>query len=761
MNQEYKIKKIREIASEVDEFHPILKDLFPKLSEITRAEYTHGPNEMGADFVLHKRDSTLDSEDYIGVIVKCGSIRQDFTDIERQIKECAISRKVEGGKKSIVLNEIWIVINGSISENAQRKINELFKSQNIKFIWDERLVVLFDKFYPEFWENIDRNVGLYLSALSRRTSDLNAKSGVVDLAYEDFYIDQEVIRVEFESKKKFSLNKTSKPEKLSSALKKERFILVEAGMGYGKSRLLRQTALEYASYSKFIEEETLPVFLTFRDLIEVYDNNLEKLLSQITNNEKIDPNKYSIIFVIDAVDETKGDSLEKAEKIGAFVAQLIPNKKMHVVFAARPFDDPNVEEVLDKSLVRYQLKPLSIQKLVLFIEKVCKETVVTNRFKNDLHKSDLFKSLPKTPISAILLGRVLNSNLQELPSTLPELYSKFVELALGRWEIKKGNGSEKEYETTVIIMRIIAQFMMRYDLSEIGIGDAKQLIADYLSKRHTGQSVEQIFTNISSCAEIICVDEIKNKLFFRHRTFMEFMFSDALFIEFGKNAKLENPFDPFWGAVNYFYLGKLKDCPEKINEIFKLIPESDAEKVTKIFQAGTYLLAAYQTPYEVITESLKKIILEAADWYYQVCENPDKYPIAHLSEIHVLAIMTSLMRNSFEYDFFKSALLSVETDVLLSMDTDKKKAIAGFFTAAIRAGLGERNAFDALITNHLHDLPLALKLGITHASSDAAITNDHIKTLEKKMARLRKSNPTLTKTLYLVPLNERQDPRLL
>lgn len=757
---DFKLKKIRNLTDEVNQFHPLLKDLLPRLPAVSTVEYTHGQHEMGADFVVVIQDATLDSVEYVGLIVKIGDVRQNHDTIDRQIKECSVPRIIDGGKKKIHLNQIWVVTNGGISENAKIKINENYNNKNIKFIWDEQIITLVDKYLPEYWEDMDRNIGLYLSAVGRRVQDLNSRFGILEITQDDFYVEQDVVRIEFDSKKKF-LSRKNTPQKLSSVLKKERFVLVEAGMGYGKSRLLRQAAIDFAVHSKFVEDGILPVFISFRDLVDIHSNSLSHLLNHLKNDERIDPAGHSLLFVVDGVDEIKGDSKSKAEIILEFVEQLMSHDKMQVVFASRPFEDPAVEQILDRCLCRYALQPLSMQRLVSFVEKVCAKSVVTSKLKSDLQKSDLFRSLPKTPISAILLGRVLNADVKELPSTLPELYSKYMDLALGRWDIKKGSISEKEYETTVILVRAIAKIMLESDIPEIGIGDAREIVKEYLSKRETGQNVDKLFENITNCSEVICIDEIKNKLFFRHRTFLEFMYSEDMFIKHGKSAKVEHPFDGYWGAVNYFYLGKLKDCPEQLKEIFALIPKDEPELISKIIQSGSYLLAAYQSPYEGITDCVKRVVLDAADLYCKTCKEPSGSPLGRFPEVQLLAVITGLMRHTFEYDFFEHALRDVETEVLLSTDSEKRKAVAAFFVAAIRAGLGNTTAFDVLISDHLSNLPLALKLGIKHASNDAKVTNDTIKRLEKKMNRLNKGSSLLIKTIYEVPLDERKGPVLV
>ncbi len=754
---ELKIKKIQEINDEVKKFHPLLKDLLPKLPEVSNVTYTHGQNEMGADFIVTVRNPTLNLEEYVGLIVKCGDIKQNFDTIERQIEECSVGRKIHGGKNSVYLNQIWIITTGQITNNAKEKIHEKYRSKNINFIWDQKLVDLIESHYPEYWIDIDKNVALYLSATSHQMTELNSKFNLLNQGQENFYIEQNIIPTSVSARNKFLHNKKKLSEKLSSVLNKDRFVLVEAPMGYGKSRLLRETALEFSDHQKFINNNILPIFVNFHDLINIHNNSLKNLLHYLQNEKKIDIKNYSLLFFIDSVDEVKNENEIKIEKIAEFIKQANENENIRVVFATRPFNDPIIEQKIEQSLNRYQLKPLNTRQLIEFVERICRKISITSKFKHDLQKSDLFKSLPKTPISAILLGSILNTNLKELPSSLPELYSKFVDLALGKWSIKKGNTTEKEYETTVILVRLIAKNIFESGIPGIGLGDTKLIINEYLSARNTGQNADNIFNNIINCTEIISIDECNNLLFFRHRSFLEFMYSEILFARYGAGYSIKDPFAFYSKDVNFFYLGKLKDCPEQLDEVFNKIANYEKDRLIKLIYAGYYLLAAYQSPYENITDCVRKTVLEAADWYCKICEDPKESQLGRFSEIQLLAIISSLMCSTFQYNFFDRALIDIETDILLSVDSEKRKAVAAFLIASIRAGLGHKEAFTALIDEHYSNLPLVVKLGASHESKDANITNDALKKLEKKLRRSADGNPLLFKTIYEVSLNDRKD----
>lgn len=70
------------ITNEVGQLHPLLNKLFTKLPDIVDVEYTHGKEEMGADFVMSKRHDVFETFDYIGVVAKVGKVVQDYSDID-------------------------------------------------------------------------------------------------------------------------------------------------------------------------------------------------------------------------------------------------------------------------------------------------------------------------------------------------------------------------------------------------------------------------------------------------------------------------------------------------------------------------------------------------------------------------------------------------------------------------------------------------------------------------------------------------------
>ena len=188
--------RVEAISDEVKELHPLLEIILNKLPRVKQVEYSHGTNEMGADFVLSREDDTFGDLEYVGMIAKTGKIVQNFDDIEHQIDECSLQRPFFfGGKHKVRISETWIVTTSTISKNAQEKIHEKYHNRKITFIDGGKLSVLVEEYAPAYWGSVEREVGEYLAALSTQQLELDQRFSLVKTG-DTFYIEQDVYRAD-------------------------------------------------------------------------------------------------------------------------------------------------------------------------------------------------------------------------------------------------------------------------------------------------------------------------------------------------------------------------------------------------------------------------------------------------------------------------------------------------------------------------------------------------------------------------------------
>lgn len=762
----WKLDKLSSLTKEVKELHPILNSLFSKDPTISRFEYTHGPNEMGADFVLARPDPTFGEESYIGLIVKAGDIKQDFSDVSRQIEECAVERFFDNGKKKIYLNEIWVICNGSISNNAEKKIYENYKSKNIKFIDLQKLALWIDKHYSNFWDEISAELSDYFEKIIKEINQLESAHSITNnipiLEIESKLI--EIKKKKFNNRNQIRLKKES-PLTLSQVLKTENFIIIEGGMGTGKSTLFRRYIKSLAINDTFQKERILPALIHFKDISDNILLGIQQKIDFLNTifTDTSDVNKY--IF-IDGLDEIQ-DNSSFFGNISALREIVFNNKNTKIIFGSRPVWDIEDEDILFKNLKRYSISPLSTEQLYKVVEFTCSELnkSISDRLIRDLNRSEntLLRTLPKTPMSAILLARVLSSDIKELPQTLPELYSKYVELSLGRWDVTRGLMAEREYPIIAKFLGNLAIYMLDNQLHEIALSEIKDLLKSYVSVREGLPSADELLSKILQRTEIVNINKSKQTFMFRHKSFTEYLYALSKKDEFGKNAEIGNPFDVYWLGVEYFYLGLIQDCGQRIKQLSSLGKNiAESERMLRAFNLSDFMLAAYQTEYTYIEDALYNIYLDMTNLFYQVKNKEIESPLSIFPEFQLFTIIVFMLKEKYEYEYFKKALADIQIKCQCDSSLDIEiKYIMSFLIDVTRYGLKENDVFSFLIDEKLADLPWVVKLGVKHLAEGEKNKLPHLQKLAKRILKSTKNNVGLCnylQNLYEKPMMELPTP---
>lgn len=148
-------KRITAITNEVKELHPILEELFHNHPEISRVECTHGPGEMGADFVLTCTHAIWGTPEHIGVVAKQGKLDVNLDNVVRQIDQCInIRRKIDGGKREVTLSEVWVICTGNITRDARERIYGKYPGTKVHFLDGNTLASMVDKYVPSYAASI-------------------------------------------------------------------------------------------------------------------------------------------------------------------------------------------------------------------------------------------------------------------------------------------------------------------------------------------------------------------------------------------------------------------------------------------------------------------------------------------------------------------------------------------------------------------------------------------------------------------------------
>lgn len=753
-----KIKRINSISSEVEEFHPLLLTLFSRLPGITHVEYTHGKDEMGADFVLTKSDQTLNKTIYIGCIVKIGKIRQNHQDLNRQIEECEIERIVGSGTKKIFLNEIWIISNDKISSNAKNKIHHNYRNKNLTFLTGEDITQLINAHYNEYWTDVSIHIGNYLREVNEK-SRLISKSHILSgFNSSETYIPQQLFRETYKRDYKNKFPRKEKKLTLEEILKTENLVLVEGMMGTGKSTLLAQYAKQFSDNEHFLESNTLPVLISATELKAKYNGDLTPLITSVLKKTNLEEGT-NILFFIDGLDELRLENQERLTFIKNICSTASAQQNIKAVISTRNIDNPELELELEKVLSRFSLCSLTIRQVLTLVGKLCTNSSAQDRLTKDLDKSVLFKVLPKTPISAILLAKLLNENIQEIPSTMTDLYSKYMELSLGRWDMDKGLQSQQEYDVINNVTIDLAKFVLENSLIEVPLGDLENIMETYLSSRNLKVDITYVMSKMISKSDLFLLNNSNNTIQFRHRTFAEFFYAAGLLRDSTAEVK-ESMYDFYWATCYFFLIGLRRDCPELLNAIDNLKLTSDKYRILRIFQNGNFLLAAYLTPYDVVKKITANTFRDAANLLCEVSEDPDNHPLAILPEVQLLCVFTQALSSTFGYEYFNEAIRERALDIFTQTEYSTRDYTELFLLNSIRIALNQQDAYDTLIEKHHPNLPLAVMAGVLEHSKDNKAITKTLKKFRKNFDKNMSKNQGFNKKVIEI-YTEPQDKKLI
>lgn len=717
MDDKAKIERIERIDSEVGELHPLLLQIFPKLERVSYVEYTHGPNEMGADFVIERVDAALGTSDYIGVVAKSDKILQNFSDVERQIDECGHLRLIRQGKENVRLPEVWVITSKTVSQNAKQKISEKFSTRKVNFFDSAWLARKVDEHAPFFWDSLTSSIGIYLSNLDKRLSVISSQTALVPGQLDSkTAIELDVEEVDSDRYKKSAPPKRPRLVNIVEEVENNKITLLEANMGFGKSHLARKLASHFAEVGIYKSKHLVPVFSTFKALFDASNRDLKTYIRESVGSQCFDDaikEDASFLLVLDGLDEATSDVEQCRDCLADVVGQVRNSSDIRLLITSRPLKLLDEVGTIATSAKRYRIRQLSVSKIVAYLKKVFESHSLPNHLLRDLGRSGLFKQLPQNPIAASLLANLISQEKYELPSNLTELYSKTIELMLGRWDEKRQISTEKLFRTTERLARHIARYMLDNRLVYLSRTEIRQMVDEFLSERNTGVPASEAFDYLMTRSNLFGSFDDTDAVFFRHRSFAEYLYARDAY-ETRDFPIDERAFHPYWINTFFFYIGSLGECPDVLKKLVHLAPSEEPARLIRMLNMGQYLLSGYQTQYSVIQDSLDVLLVEAANLYRDIKDGRIESKLVSLSEMQLLWVFSGTIRHCYGYDFFAKALplamAKIEESLIESMEV---KSYALLFAAHALDEVGDRCGFEFLVeTQKLQEFPTSVALAL-------------------------------------------------
>lgn len=259
---------------------------------------------------------------------------------------------------------------------------------------------------------------------------------------------------------------------------------------------------------------------------------------------------------------------------------------------------------------RIELLPFDVGQAFRLVQKLIPgNKIKVDKFVAAIKDRQLSNSLTRTPMALSLMAILYRDeaiDLDELPANITELYNKFTDYYLNRWDSEKGISLQYKYEETKHILGFIAKELHTRGENSISYINLK-LFLNELKVEYAYEdlnNIEDFLKALKDRVGLVSFNDQDNVFYFNHMAFQEY-FTSIAFDDSNEDSLVGNFFGEWWKNVIIFYCGR-----QPKRDIF--LKKADKTQIpTSVEQYLNYLSLmskSLQACYLISNSSRKKII---------------------------------------------------------------------------------------------------------------------------------------------------------
>lgn len=597
-NVRNRLMDIQRGKKEADLF-PVLKQLFIE-KKYTDVEVIHGKDEYGKDLVLCDYDTKLGEKNWYAVVVKNKNAEMcDFEsqgEITRQIQLSFEYPYKRSNGEDVYINKVIVVVNGTISPQAKNIIQKVLPShqRNNVYLWN------YQKLEEEIGSNIkdlflsgetgsqeDFIVSTYKGNLIRELTKLdNAQelfSGLSITQINDIFVNVRTANLKYENEKKRYQNsrKATIPEEFDdsiSIINSNKNTIIRGIPTSGKTLLLKRIGTKALK-----DYKDIGVFwFRFRDIpIDNFSlvEEVKKQFYELSGNNILELGYFKkYLILLDALDEII-DNEKRIAIINKLQKEITSFNNGYLIISGRNIElfkdiklfNPSNYEIID-------LLPFDVGQALKLVKKI----IPNNKEKNNhfiaaIKQQQLSNSLTRTPMALTLMAIMYKDDaidLKELPANITELYNKFSDYYLDKWDASKGLSSQYKYEEYKHIVGFIAYHLHTNHIYEISSQDLKNYLKSIGTSHSTFEELKDVdnYINGLKCRNtLLHYDNDRDVFFFNSIAFQEY-FTSIYYDDSNEDELISNLYKEWWQNVIVFYNGKNPKRSVFIEKSLKMTP---------------------------------------------------------------------------------------------------------------------------------------------------------------------------------------------
>ncbi|MBU1923678.1 MAG: NACHT domain-containing protein [Candidatus Omnitrophica bacterium] len=591
-----------------------------------------GADEEGKDCLFVETNSLGQNLFYV-VQTKKGTLNMtkkassNITTAVTQLKTALATRiTLTETKQKVFSNFAMLCASGKINDKARRYICEEVNDTRILFSDIDSLIPMIDKSYPELWYGIDAHKMPYLRSLKNSLIQFNENmvlSDSISINQKLTAVTNEIyvpLKVSFTSyrlrRHKGQTLREPKIEEIPAEVllaSKKNLILILGDAGAGKSTILRRIAFICCEQSISQEKQlTIPILLRAMD---VYKS--EKTLIDICAEETQriaaaksacftaeDLSQGRVVVLIDALDEVADENERK--KILANIDSFVNTyQNCKVLLTSR--DYTYLKDL--KELTRYEdfrLTSFSLNQAKIMVEKLIKgKSLPKEAIQEIVRKIQGVHGVDLSPLLVTVFVATSDISRKDIPANITELFKKYTEMMLGRWDISKGLSQQYQFPVKDFLLKKMAYEMHSRRATFITEKECLSIFDSELKK--IGRKEAEISVLIKEVVHRSGLFRCFNdKIEFRHLLLQEFFAGRGI-----PSPELLSGLitKQWWQRAIIFYFGENPGESKTLNMVVdKLITLTPRERFQASVTAGLSLQACYLVQVTTKLEFFKWVI---------------------------------------------------------------------------------------------------------------------------------------------------------
>lgn len=739
-----------------------------------------GPREKGKDALFIAIDK-LGMSDLYAVQTKRGHLnlsKKPNTNLIETITQLKTALQTDVylpfAKEKKLPAKAIVCTSGKINDSAQQHIKDQVQDPRIVFMDSDELIPKIDEVYPELWFDIDAQVLPYLRFIKRTIEELGEDLAVSDIlpggisvgaATDKMFVPLQLYRIVEKVKRHkgqtILVPKFEEMPLVAILNRHERLFLILGEAGSGKSTSLRRLA--YILAQKGLETDkpiVIPVLLRATDVVAKQNLSLLDICAEETkklmNSDSPSFTQQNlaggeVIVFIDALDELVDDAGRTS------VLTLI--KQFHtlypecrVILTSREYaflkDLPDL-----KTFATFRLSPINYKQAEQIIDRLRKgQSLPIENSKEIIRRLQDVHGMELNPLLVTVFAATTEYSRQDIPANITELFKKFTEMMLGRWDASKGLAHQYHAPLKDFLLKKVGFEMHRRQVTSISTGEFQNIIASELTSRGHKADTGQILDEIVNRSGLFRT--MGDSIEFRHLLLQEFFAGRGIP---SKDFLQTVVGEEWWSRAIVFYFG---ENASDIAGLESSIKSLKARPVQEVFSAAVTIGLALQACY--LAEVREKLLI--LKWVIEALSSTKDAFLADANRGKRFPLTSFLIyylfgRDSVACKIIQDASKEILDSVANNALTNEQKDVREFWVIIGLIETGALEQAEALV-RRFHPSDSRLLLGIylgcqlirhlqMHSKGQRQYAESICSTLSERVSHLRKELLAEVKTELL------------